>query len=282
MAAFGLSFGKKKTAQNSTTDVNKTESTSQNTAGTRATTGTTSTNQNTSTTGQSTGQSLSTTTGVQSTQGQTNQTTTSFGAQTLGALEQVVNQLFGSTQQKANVGGNFDPAQFVADQVAAATSDINAGLEDNVNQLATKVGGAGDANSMTALLASRLNNDAAAERAGVRAQATQTAQGITRDNALAGNQIDATGQAFLGNLLNALKGGQQTTTGTETQVQNTAQQQATQQSEQQSQQQQSSQVQTQNLLEALTQLLTGNTTTVGTEAVDATTKQKGGGFSLGI
>lgn len=281
MGAFGLSFGKKKQTVDSTTGVNKQEATTQATSGTRATTGTTSTTQNNNTTGSTTGQQTNTNTGQQTNVNQSQQVTSSYNAPILAALEQAVSGMFGGSTTRTPVT-NFNADQFVQDQVARANVDINSGLESNINQLIHNVGGTAANNSMTALLANRLQNDAAGQRAGVRSEAVGQAQTIQRENALAANQVTGTDQAFLGNLLQALKGGVTASTGAESQQTQQTQTGTTTTAEQSAQQQSGTQVQQQNIVELLSQLLNGITNTTGTEKVDATTKEKGGGFSLAL
>lgn len=287
--AFGLSFGSKKKTTDTTSTVDKTDTTNQTQSQSGSQTSTGSSQSTGSQTGQSTGQQATTNIGTSqttgTTTGQTTQTTSAFSDSTLGAIEKAVGDLFGSVGGKSPISA-FDAGSFIDSGVTAAQSDINAGLESNINQLITNTGGTAGTNSMTALLSNRLRNDAAAEVAGVRANLTSQAEEIQRNNALADNTITATDQGFLGQLLGALKGGTVTTTGTESQQ--TSQNQQTQQegtgrtSEQNAQQTSQQSTQTQELLSQLTQLLQGTTRTQGTE--NSTTKEKsgGGGFSLGF
>lgn len=287
--AFGLSFGAKKNTTKGMSEIDKTEVTNQAQTGTTSSSGTTTNN----TTGQSSGTTVgqqstsqsgtSNTTGTQT--GQTSQTTSAFSDSTLGAIEKAVGDLFGKVGGAAPVSA-FDKDSFISDTVGSASADIGAGLESNVNQLITNLGGTSGTNSMGALLTNRLRNDAAAEVAGVRSNATTQAEEIARQNALATSQIAGQDQGFLGQLLGALKGGQVTTTGTESTT--TAQNQQTQNtgtsntSEATQQQQSQQSTQTQQLIEMMSQLLSGTTNTKGTEKTTQTGKSSGGGFSLGF
>jgi hypothetical protein len=287
--AFGLSFGSKKQKTNQTSTVDKAESTNQQQSGTTSSSSTA----NSLTTGQSSGSTVgqqttsqtgtNKTTGTQT--GQSTQTTSAFSASTLGAIEKAVGDLFGKVGGTTPISA-FDKEAFISNTVGKAASDIGAGLESNVNQLITNLGGTAGTNSMGALLTNRLRNDAAAEVAGVRATTTAQAEEIARSNALAGSQIAGQDQGFLGQLLGALKGGVTTTTGTESTQ--TAQDQQTQNTgtsntaERTSQQQSQQSTQTQQLIEMMSQLLSGTTNTKGTENVKGTGKSGGGGFSIGL
>lgn len=284
----GLSFGKKKVNTNQTTTLARDEVTTQNQTQNQSQTGTTTSSSTGTQTGSSVGSQTSTNIGTNRTSGtmtgQSTQTTRAFSDPTLAAIEGAVQNLFGTVGRGAATS-NFDPAAFVRDGVAAVQSEVNSGLESNINQLVSNLGGATDNNSMAALLSNRMRNDAAAQVAGVRANLTGQAEEIQRNNAIAGSQIKSVDQNFLGNLLQALKGGQVTTTGTESQQ--TAQNQQTQQeggirsTEQTAQQSSQQSTQVQELLSQLSQLINGTTSTRGTENVKGTQTSKGGGISLG-
>lgn len=287
--AFGLSFGTKKQTTDSTSNINKTENTNQQQTGTNTSSGTSTSNSNSSGTSSTVGQQTTSQTGSQQTTGTqtgtTKQTTSAFSDSTLSAIEKAVGDLFGKVGGGAPISA-FNKEGFIADGVGAATRDILSGLDSNVNQLTTNLGGTSGSNSMAALLENRMRGDAAAEVQGVRTNLTAQAEQIARDNILAQTQVAGQDQGFLGNLLAALKGGQVTTTGTESST--TAQNQTNQtsgtqtNSEQTQQQQTQQQVQTQQLIEMMEQLLKGTTNTVGTETTKGTTKQSGGGFSLAL
>lgn len=286
--AFGISFGKSGQKSNQTTNIDKTESTNQSKTGTQTQTGTTTntgtTSQNTTSQGTQTQAQTgtSTTTGQQT--GTTSQTTNLFSDAILQGLEGVVGSLFGNTSG-ATVG-DFDADQFVAGGLAKATADSTMSLEDNLNQMVANIGGRADGNSMTALLANRARNDAAANLAGVESQLTGQANEIVRQNVLAGNTIDATNQGFLANLLQTLKGGTSTTTGTEavaTQQQGqTGTTGTTTTAESGTSAGTTSQTQVQDLVTAISELLSGVTNTSGTEKTTGSTRKSGGGFSLSL
>jgi len=287
--SFGLSFGSKKQKTDQTSTVDKTEMTNQSQTGTNTSSGSSASSSSGQTQGTTVGQQATSQTGTNKTSGSqtgvTQQTTSAFSDSTLGAIEKAVSDLFGKVGGSAPVSA-FDKESFIADTVGGASSNINADLESNVNQLVTNLGGTASTNSMGALLTNRLRNDAAAEIAGVRGIATTQAEEIARNNALAGSQIAGQDQSLLGQLLGALKGGVTTTTGTESVA--TAQDQQTQNTgtanttEQQRQQQSQQTTQTQQLIEMMSQLLSGTTNTKGTEHTVGTTSSGGGGFSLGF
>jgi len=287
--AFGLSFGAKKQKTNQTSTVDKTDVTNQQQTGTQSSTGTNTSSSTGSQNGSTVGQQTTSQTGSNTTTGQqtgtTTQTTNAFSDSTLSAIEQAVNDLFGKVGTTAPVSA-FDPTRFVEEGLAAVKNDVNTGLESDVNNLVTNVGGATTNNSMAALLSNRLRADAAAKVSGASANLTAQAEEIARSNALAASQIAGQDQGFLGNLLAALKGGSVTTTGTEstatTQNQQTQNTGTANNSEQSSQQTSQQQVQTQQLIEMMSQLLSGTTNTKGTENVKGTTSSMGGGFSLGF
>ncbi len=283
----GLSFGAKKQKTNQTSTVDKTETTNQSQLGTKSSSGVTSSSSMGQSTGSTVGQQATSQTGSNVTTGQqtgaTKQTTSAFSDSTLGAIERAVGDLFGKVGGSTPISA-FDKDAFVSDTVGSASADIGAGLESNVNQLITNLGGNANSNSMASLLTNRLRNDAAAEVAGVRAKATSQAEEIARNNALAASQVSGQDQNFLTTLLGALKGGVTTTTGSESTT--TAQNQQTQNagmtstSEQTSQQQSQQSVQTQQLIEMMSQLLSGTTNTKGVENVKGKTSSFGGGFSI--
>lgn len=287
--AFGLSFGKKKTRTNETVTVNRNELTNQNQSGTTASSGVTQSNTSSTGSSQTSGQQTTNQTGTSAStgtqQGSSTQRTSSFSDSTLGAIERAVGELFSTTGSKPTVS-TFDPVAFVADGVASAQADVNAELETGVNGLMQGIGSSSQNNTMAAMAANRMQNDAAAKMAGVKSNLTGEAERINRENQLASGQLQAIDQGFLGSLLQALKGGVTTTTGTEsvatTQNQQTANSGTTNTSESTQQQQQQQQVQTQQLLEMMTQLLQGNTATTGTENRRGTTSSTGGGFSAGF
>lgn len=290
MGILGLSFGSKKNKVDQTSNINKTETANQVQTGTKSQTGTvdtqsSTTQQQTSQTSQQTNQAgTSQTTGSQI--GQTSQNTSMFGEDVLSGLEGLVTDLFGSVGGGRPSISNFNVDEFVQNGIAAARANITDRIDSEVNQLMSSIGGSTSNNSMGALLANKLRNAGAAELSGVTANLTAQGEGINRENILAENALAQTDQGFLANLLQALKGGNTTTTGTEavttSQNQQTATTGSTTGTEVTTGSQQTSSTQTQNLMEQLEQLLSGTTNTVGTEHTKGTTKQSGGGLSLSL
>lgn len=287
--AFGLSFGKKRQKIDQTVNVDRTDFTSQNQSGVTSSSGVTQQNMSGSSSGSTTGQQTSSQTGTNlmtgTTQGTTQQTTSAFSDSTLGGIEAAVANLFKTTGNKTPVS-SFDPTAFVRDGVAAMRSEVDSGLDADINGLMHGIGGTSGSNSMAALLAGKLRNEGAAKVAGTRSALTGQAEEIARANALAGSQVAGQDQNFLAQLLGALKGGVTTTTGVESQQ--TSQNQQTQNTgttntaEQTQQQQQQQQTQTQQLIEMMNQLLSGTNRTVGTERTQGTTTSSGGGISLAM
>lgn len=281
---FGFSFGKKKQTSNSTTNLNKTEATTQNQDSTKASVSDVSSSGSSSQSGSTTQQQAGT--NQSQTQQATQQRTQQFSDATLGSLEDRVSNLLNDTTLGSTVRssledmGDFDAGGFVSSSVAAASSREQSGLEEFLGGLQDSIGSAASNNSMSALLATRAQGDAAARVEGVRANATQTAAEIARNQALAKTQIAGAEQDVLGSLLANLKGGVSATEGSMTGAETgattntsagTSQMNATEQ-----------QQQTTRLVEALSQLLTGNITTNATENATNKTKNSGGGFSLSL
>ncbi len=287
--AFGISFGSSKKKGSSTTTIDKTEAVNQQQTGTTETTGTTSTSS--TQTGSSQGQTSQSTSsqGTSSQTGtaasQTQQRSSQFSDPVLASLESTVQGLLDNPIGGATIN-DFNAQKFVEGNLASARSSTQSALEDNLNQLVSGIGGSASGNSAVALLSNRLRGDAAANLSGVEANLNAQANEILRQNALAGSQIDSNQQSFLVNLVQALKGGTATATGTEQQQtqSNTAQQQTgtTVGTESQQTQQSASSTQTQQLLEAINQLLTGTTHTTGTETTKTKGKTSGGGLSLSL
>lgn len=289
----GISFGSNKQKSKSTSTVDKTEDTSQVQTGTQSqsSTGSSSTTQsqtNNQQTSQNT-ENIGATT--QTSTGQTSQSgvSTLFSDAILGGLEgyagNALSQLW--SQGAVDTGAlNFDSQSFIDQGMAAATSRTNNQIENDMNSLFDSIGGTSGGNTMAALLASRLQNDAAASLAGTQANLTSQANEIVRNNLATEMASRGQEQGFVANLLSALKGG----TATTAQVGTTAEQQAgtSQEIGTGSQSQTgtstgtSNTVTQQDVLTALEQLLSGTTHTVGTENTTGTTKKSGGGFGLSI
>jgi hypothetical protein len=169
----------------------------------------------------------------------------------------------------------FDADTFVRTGMEAANARARSSVEEAINGIVDTVGGSG--NSMASLLSQRVMNDSQAQLAGAQNQFMGQAATLSRDNAVAGNQM-------LTNLLQSLRGATQVTTtqqqGTsaESQLQSTANSVVGSETSQQQQNTTSQQIQA--LTELVNQLVNSNTNTVGTEQVVGTTKQRG--FGLGM
>lgn len=122
----------------------------------------------------------------------------------------------------ANLGGDpveFDPEAYVRGITTQANQSIDNTLRGGVNAIAANTGGSASGNSAAALLANRMAGDAAAQKAGVAAEATGTATDLQiraraarADELSAGTQmisgLSSTSDAGLTTLLNALRGGE--------------------------------------------------------------------------
>jgi len=288
--AFGLSFGGKKNKIDKTTSVNSTENTAQQQTGTKAQSGSTATNtarnENTATSnaGTTQGRTSSQTAGTSS--GTTTNAQQLFSGDVLSGLEGLATQLIGGTPSVAASPFQFDADSYIKGGVAQAEAAQKMDLEANLSGLTNAIGGTASGNTMNALLANRLRGDAAANIAGVRSSYTESANEIENRNLQTGIAQTGQQQGYLANILSILKGGTSTSVGEQQQVtteqQAGTQAQATQGTQQSATTGQESSQQTQQLIEALDQLLKGNTTKVGTERVKGTEKKSGGGFSLGF
>lgn len=278
--AFGLSFGKKKSSGKSTTSVDKTETETGIELGSKTSTGVTagSTTSQQSGTQTSTGQTSQATTGLQ----QQQSSTSLFSADTLAALESAAGSLLGNVGKTPGdlYKSDFDIGQFVSEGFQAAQNRLDTDLNANVNNLYDSYGGQDDTNSMVALLENRLRTDTEAQLGGVRAALQAQGQGIAREDYLAGVQGQQGATSQVQAILDALKGGVQSTTG---QVATTENVLGTSVQQVASQQQASEQtLQVQQLAEQLANLMAGTTHTVGTEKTKESGKTAGGGFSLSI
>jgi hypothetical protein len=179
---------------------------------------------------------------------------------------------------------SFDPDQYVSGVVANARNRSESDRQQAISTAENVIGGTVDSNSAAALLASRINNDANANLAGIESDAVAKAQSILGNNIAAAGNARGQDDNLLTQLAGILKGG--VTTGTA--VGNTATAGQTNQEQQQtgtttesSNQQQNSQQQTQqDVLSQLISLLQGTENTKGTEQANAVTKS--GGFGLSI
>lgn len=281
--AFGLSFGAKKEKGSSSTTINKNETMTQNETGSKATTGTTTQAGTSTTTGSQTGQTTNVS-NQQSTGSQTNQQQSQlFSDQILGGLEGIITDLFGATGGAApRLASDFNKQAFIDDGYSAAESRTMDDLNTGLNSIYDSIGGRDDSNSMATLLANRARGDAAANLAGVRANLTKEAEGIARDNYGADLSARGADQGFLHNLLVALKGGTASTSGAIQTAETVKGSQAGTTAQQTSETTNQQQTTTQDLLELLTNSLTGTSTMSGTENSKTKGKQFGGGFSLGF
>lgn len=283
---FGLSFGASKEKTNQTQTIDQTVAGTQNTSSNQnqTTTGTSKTQSTgTSTTGTSSDQTQNTT-GVQKQTG----VTTNFDAKTLEALGgnigEFINKILGSGAASPDAAtkelGSFNPEDFINKTMAAAQASTADQVGQATRGVTSLIGGNADENSMTALLDAKIKNDAAANLGGVAAKAQSDAQAIEAQRAGVVSGAGASASNALAQVLNALKGGTQTTTadttnvastgttGTNTSTTNTSENSSTQQSQQ--------------LIDIINQLVNSNQHTTGTTNVNGTTTKKGGGFSLGL
>lgn len=281
---FGISFGKKKTTQDTTTDLNKVENTTQNQSSNRnqssSTSSTGSSSQTGSTTNQAAGTSASASRQDSATRSQ------SLSDATIASLEARVGNLLNDTTLSSSINtslddlNDFDSAGFINSSVASAEGRERNAMDEFLGGVADSVGSAVGNNSMSALLATRAAGDAAARIEGVRANATQTAAEITRQQALARTQIAGANSGQLDGLLAALKGS--VTTGTGTQTGSEAGSTTNSSSGTSQQNVNTSEQSNTALTEALSQLLTGTTNTNANERSIGKTTNSGGGFSLSL
>lgn len=273
---FGISFGAKKSKGSGSTAVDKTTTTNQAETGSKSTSGTTTTTG--TTTGTQTGQTSGITTDT-SVGSQTNQQqSTLFSDQILSGLEGIIGDLFGSqSRTPMSLDSDFDKSEFVEGGYRAAESRATDDTNIALNAMYDRIGGRDDENSMATLLANRARSDTAANLAGVRSNLVGQAEGIARENFGADLAGQANSQGFLGNLLEALKGGSASTTGAiQTSQSSVGTSQGT--SAQQTSQTQS-QTQVSTLLELLASVLSGTDHTVGTEKTKSKNLDIGGGVS---
>lgn len=289
----GLSFGKKKQSGTTASTVTKDEQTSQQQDSTKASTQTGT--QSTNTTGLSLGSTTNAATqtqaeaGTKTTAGTTS--TSAFSQDVLAGLEGLVSGLTAGSGKTAGVVDNavkslqeFDPNSYVDSSVSAAMASEASGLDQIFGGLSDQIGSGLGNNSMATLLAARAQGDSTARIEGVRANATAEAQKINQGNQAGAVSAAQSQNQVLTQFLDALKGGNTTTVqnvGETTAGTTTGSSNATgTTSEQNSQQSQTSS--TQQLLETLSQLLTGNTQSTGTENSKTTGKTAGGGLSLSL
>lgn len=277
---FGFSIGKKKntTVQDSTQTVDGTQT--QTGTNTNTQTGTSSTQGSQS----STSSGSSSTTQGSSGSALTTQTGSSFGSQALGGInaniEQFITQILGGGAGNRAISelGEFDANEFVNGIMQSATSQANDQLGESIRGAISNIGGSQRENSATALLANRMENATSASLAGTQSQAVKTAQDIMTQRSGAVTAAGTGEQNALAQILNAIKGGESSTTGV---TEDSRQQTGTTQSNEATNQQSQQATQTmQSAIEIINQLLRNNTTTVG--HATGTESSSGGGFSFGI
>lgn len=107
---------------------------------------------------------------------------------------------------------NFDSDSFIRGVMDAANSTVKNKLTSDINGVVSSTGGSTSGNSASALLASRLTNDAASNLAGVRAsagaQAAEIQSNLDQSRTSQLTSITQGMDATLTSLLSALKGGE--------------------------------------------------------------------------
>jgi hypothetical protein len=289
LAIFGISFGSKKTSGSTKSTLTKDETTEQAQTSLKDSASTSTESGSTSSTSAGTSSTTQAGTTSSNKDSLTNAVSQLFSGGVLTGLESTVTDLLGASDQSGNVVdtaiqklNGFDAAGYVDSSVKAATSTQQQNLDQIFGSLQDNIGSGIENNSMAMLLANRANNDSASAIEGVRANATATAEQIQRENQMGAVGAAGSQNQFLGQLLDALKGGQatQTQTGTESGTGTTGTSGTTNTAESSSQQTQTQA--TTQLVEALAQLLSGTTHSVGTENTKTTGKTKGGGLSLSL
>lgn len=288
---FGLSFGANST--NSTTNSSGTKIEDGTQTGSQTTGSTQVGTQNQQQTSQSNSAGSSNTSQQTSsaetgtTKQQQQQTTSLFSNPVLGGLEGLVTKLL-SGGAPANPAmdylGNFDPKAYINSTLQAAKATSDTGLQQTIGGLIDAIGG--KHNSQVALLSQQATNTAAANLAGVNAQATQTAQGIEQGAAQTVAASQAQKDSFTAQLLDALKGGTQSTSGsaaTTTAQQGTESQTGqTNTAEQNNTSSQSTEQTLQTLTQLISSLLSSHNITTANETSNTKGSTVGGGMSLSL
>lgn len=174
-------------------------------------------NQNQTSTVKQTGQNTAASNAAQS------QNNRQFSDNMLQVLELVTKDSLGSAasggsalrdrlDQVSSQPVNFDSDSFIRGVMDAANSTVKGKLTSDINGVVSSTGGSTSGNSASALLASRLTNDAASNLAGVRASAGAQAAEIQSnlDQSRTGQLTSITQgmDATLTSLLSSLKGGE--------------------------------------------------------------------------
>lgn len=276
---FGISFGKNKSKTSET--ATKLESGTQAQTGTNTTntTGSTSQTGSQSSVGSGTSNTTQGTTGSQL----TTQTGSAFGQDVLkavnGNIGELINRVLGSAGSTTREGlGDFDAESFISSTMQAARTSAEDQLGESIRGVGSTIGGNASENSMTALLANRMANATGANLAGVQANAVKTAQDILGSREQLVSSSAGSEQNALAQILNALKGGETSTTGAATNTGVTTGSTNTTESNTVNTNQQSQTQQT--ALEIINQLLATQSNSTGTSV--GTNKKSGGGFSLGL
>lgn len=294
---FGLSFGAKK--RSGSTDITKNEVGTQSQSGATATSGTSSTSTAGTQTNNTTGQSTTSNNSATNTTGQTSSQQTgssqTLSSDVLSGLDSGITRLIGqvfdpNSGDRAQLArgmsmmGDFDVDSFVEGTLRSAMQQEGTQLGAAVRGLFNMIGGSGEENSMSALLGNQMKMDAEDRLAGRAAEAHRVGEGIVNERASGIVQGATAGTQALQALVEAVKGGQTTATGTtqeQSQQGQTGNVNGTTNTAEQSQQA-SNQVSNtvQSVVELVQQLLNSNVSTTGTERTKG--KEMGGGFSLSI
>lgn len=298
--AFGISFGKKKSSTNETTNIDKTTTTAEQQSGTtqstQTQTGTTNTQGQTASQGQSVNTQTTDNTVTGTTGGQQSSITQQFSDDVLAGLDSAVLSAIGQAFGTNGAGnalsssiqglGDFNAEDFINKGLAAAATAQANQVGEFTRGAASGIGGTADTNSMVALLQQRAQNESATALGGVYSDLTARAAEIENQRVSALSGATGTEQNALAQILYALKGGVSATEGTT--AEQTSQNQTgtnvglTETSEQSQTAQQQQTQQTTQLLEIIQQLLSGTSREVGTENTVGKTKSGGGGLRLGI
>jgi len=297
--AFGISFGAKKTSGSSTSQLTKDETGWQ--SGLESTSGTrTGVQTSTGGTTNSTSGTSSTTGTTSQTQGSEGKTTTTGTTRALGtnitsglegAITSILSQVLDpNTGDRAmltrgmDAMGGFDLDSYVNGTLQSAKAQQGTKLDEMLGSIFSNVGGTENTNSAAALLANRARGDAAANLAGIEAQARGQGAQILQGNLTAMSNAFAPFEALLPELAGVLKGAV-TTTEQQSLVQQLEQLlgttgSATTTAESGTQATTGSTTNTENLAQIVANLLQQSTHTTGTESTKTKGKEMGGGASL--
>jgi hypothetical protein len=149
----------------------------------------------------------------------------------VGSAQQATDALSGRLKQVQELASKpaFDVKGYAAGITSAATAATQNDLDSRINGILSATGSSEGGNSMSALLGAKLRNDAAANLAGISANATAQGEQIALQQETARTQqlssLSGDLMANLSNLLGAAKGGAQTSTGTASTSSNQTQQQ---------------------------------------------------------